>query len=153
MARYRVLAINELPEPFRGGWEGCATDCDVLVELDAEGQVVREVSSDHGEPEDNSFHRDWSWVPVELNRLAEEGDQLKACIVEMRAWERRRREACHREVRVVLDEAWAERDRLIAVQADRARLRAALEQMRTARGSAIAASLRDVAIRALAGGE
>lgn len=28
------------------------------------------LGSDGGEPEDQSFGRDWAWVPVELNRLA-----------------------------------------------------------------------------------
>ena len=28
---------------------------------------------DRGEPEDNSFHRDWSWVPTLLNELYEKG--------------------------------------------------------------------------------
>lgn len=28
---------------------------------------------DYGEPEDNSFHRDWSWVAEELRRAYEQG--------------------------------------------------------------------------------
>ncbi len=30
------------------------------------------VGSDGGEPEDNTFYRDWSWVPTLLNKVAEE---------------------------------------------------------------------------------
>ncbi len=29
-----------------------------------------DLGTDYGEPEDNSFGRDWGWVSVELNRLA-----------------------------------------------------------------------------------
>lgn len=30
------------------------------------------VGIDGGEPEDQSFYRDWAWVPVLLNKLADE---------------------------------------------------------------------------------
>jgi len=32
---------------------------------------------DYGEPEDNSFYRDWEWVPSLLNELADEIEELK----------------------------------------------------------------------------
>jgi hypothetical protein len=28
---------------------------------------------DYGEPEDNSFHRDWKWIAAELKRAYEQG--------------------------------------------------------------------------------
>ena len=31
------------------------------------------VGSDGGEPEDNTFYRDWSWVPDLLNKVANGG--------------------------------------------------------------------------------
>ena len=34
------------------------------------GEVV---GSDGGEPEDNTFYRDWSWVPTLLNKVANGG--------------------------------------------------------------------------------
>jgi hypothetical protein len=34
------------------------------------GEVV---GSDGGEPEDNTFYRDWSWVPELLNKVANGG--------------------------------------------------------------------------------
>lgn len=39
---------------------------------------------DGGEPEDNSFSRDWSWVPDLCNELASEIDALKAELTELR---------------------------------------------------------------------
>lgn len=35
------------------------------------------VGIDGGEPEDQSFYRDWAWVPVLLNKLADEITTLK----------------------------------------------------------------------------
>jgi hypothetical protein len=40
----------------------------------------RELGSDMGEPEDNTFSRDWIWVVEELNKLADEVAQLQACL-------------------------------------------------------------------------
>jgi hypothetical protein len=34
--------------------------------------TLREIAWDSGAPEDNTFDRDWSWVDVELNKLADE---------------------------------------------------------------------------------
>ena len=54
-----------------------------------EGQILvdttdgRELGCDFGEPEDNSFGRDWAWVPDELNALADEIERLKAQLHEI----------------------------------------------------------------------
>lgn len=40
-------------------------------------QTNEEVGYDSGEPEDNTFGRDWAWVPVLLNKFADEVEQLK----------------------------------------------------------------------------
>jgi len=42
--------------------------CWVLVETHPDGRVARVVEWDGGEPEDQSFARDWSWVPDVLNQ-------------------------------------------------------------------------------------
>lgn len=39
-----------------------------LVEMNEDGSVKRVLGCDRGEPEDNSLHRDWSWVATELNQ-------------------------------------------------------------------------------------
>jgi hypothetical protein len=39
--------------------------------------TLRELGADRGEPEDNTFGRDWSWVEPELNKLADEVAQLQ----------------------------------------------------------------------------
>lgn len=39
-----------------------------LYRIEEDGTEVL-LGSDHGEPEDNDFRRDWAWVPGELNRL------------------------------------------------------------------------------------
>lgn len=38
----------------------------------------RVVGADGGEAEDNSFLRDWHWVPTEMNKLAAEIESLRA---------------------------------------------------------------------------
>lgn len=40
-----------------------------LIRVDDDGTETL-LGSDGGEPEDQSFGRDWAWVPEELNRLA-----------------------------------------------------------------------------------
>lgn len=40
------------------------------------GQVILEIS-DGGEPEDNSFIRDWGWVPIQLELAYQLGRQDK----------------------------------------------------------------------------
>jgi hypothetical protein len=39
--------------------------------------TLRELGADRGEPEDNTFRRDWNWVELELNKLADEAAQLQ----------------------------------------------------------------------------
>lgn len=41
-----------------------------IYECDDEGTPIRLVSTDGGEPEDNSFNRDGAWIVGELNRAA-----------------------------------------------------------------------------------
>jgi hypothetical protein len=47
-----------------------------LCERMPDGQM-RELGADRGEPEDNTFRRDWNWVELELNKLADEAAQLQ----------------------------------------------------------------------------
>lgn len=49
-------------------WDGYGHS--YLYETDGT-RPTRLVGRDGGEPEDNLFIRDWSWVETELNRLAE----------------------------------------------------------------------------------
>jgi hypothetical protein len=51
-------------------------DRSYLCERMPDGQL-RELGADRGEPEDNTFRRDWSWVEPELNKLADEVSQLQ----------------------------------------------------------------------------
>lgn len=41
------------------------------------------IACDGGEPEDNSFDRDWRWVPTMLNDLDQENKKLKLLIREL----------------------------------------------------------------------
>ncbi len=52
-------------------------DCGIMVELDDDGTFIRELGSDAGEPEDNTFNRDYNWVETELNRLADKIRELQ----------------------------------------------------------------------------
>ena len=77
MQRFKLVPITQLPD-----WD---SSCDsnyrrAIIECDADGNFVREVGCDGGEPEDNTFGRDWRWVLVELNKLADENDILKKAI-------------------------------------------------------------------------
>lgn len=49
----------------------------VLVENMPDG-TRREITWDYGEPEDNSFLRDWAFVPALLNKLAAEAAEWRA---------------------------------------------------------------------------
>jgi hypothetical protein len=42
------------------------------LDIIIDGEVV-ETYLDGGEPEDNSFYRDWNWVPTELERAYKKG--------------------------------------------------------------------------------
>lgn len=42
----------------------------LLYRIDDDGSYHL-LAADGGEPEDQSFWRDWNWVPEELNRLAD----------------------------------------------------------------------------------
>jgi len=55
-----------------------------LCERMPDGQL-RELGSDNGEPEDNTFRRDWSWVVVELNKLADELEKERQVSRDLRA--------------------------------------------------------------------
>lgn len=47
-------------------------DGGMIAEFDDSGKFVRIVGTGGGEPEDNTLARDYSWVVVELNKLAEQ---------------------------------------------------------------------------------
>lgn len=49
-----------------------------LVEVDDRGYVLRILGCDGGEPEDQTLLRDWKWVVVELNALANRLAQAEA---------------------------------------------------------------------------
>lgn len=57
-----------------------ANDCYELYRIENGAETL--LGSDRGEPEDNSFLRDWAWVPAELNWLAGKVTELER---EMRA--------------------------------------------------------------------
>lgn len=70
-ARYIVVSVREAKE--RGYPESeyfLSEDRNLLYVLHND-VPVRLLGADHGEPEDNSFHRDYKWVVDELNRLRE----------------------------------------------------------------------------------
>jgi len=49
----------------------------MCVLFDSLDNFVRIVGTDGGEPEDNTLHRDYSWVIPELNRLQEYIEELE----------------------------------------------------------------------------
>lgn len=44
-----------------------------LVKRDSRGNILELVAVDGGEPEDQSFRRDWGWVPDALNEAYRQG--------------------------------------------------------------------------------
>lgn len=69
--RYILISVKEANEK---GYPD-APDCwdpynTCLYETDGE-KPVRLVHVDGGEPEDQTFYRDWNWIVAELNKLAE----------------------------------------------------------------------------------
>lgn len=51
----------------------------ILYEFDGD-TPVRVLGVDGGEPEDQTFGRDWSWVVPELNRLSERAEKAEATL-------------------------------------------------------------------------
>ena len=56
----------------------------------------RELGTDGGEPEDQSFWRDWAWVPDEMNKLGneivtlrDERDRLREALEQIAKWDKR----------------------------------------------------------------
>lgn len=47
-------------------------DIVMVLKIERDGKVVEE-HGDRGEPEDNSYYRDWSWVPKALKKAYEFG--------------------------------------------------------------------------------
>lgn len=43
-----------------------------------DGRTGKEIACDGGEPQDATFARDWSWVVIELNKLDDEINELRA---------------------------------------------------------------------------
>ena len=79
MKRFRVLDATDAAKHFPDD------DCDegdryrrYLVEFTDDDKPARIVGSDGGEPEDQTFGRDWNWVCGELNRLADEIRSIRA---------------------------------------------------------------------------
>lgn len=71
----RSFRVVQVDEAVNGGypetqeyWRNDYRCC--LYEFNGE-TPVRFVAMDGGEPEDQTFYRDWSWVPEELNKLLE----------------------------------------------------------------------------------
>lgn len=84
------MAMQEAVAERPGGLEGEKVKRFIIVERYADNGELshcalvdsldgRELGTDGGEPEDQSFWRDWSWVPDELNKLdalREENERL-----------------------------------------------------------------------------
>lgn len=74
MSKERFIVIEQdderVPEYERNGWYDY-----VSFLWDSETQTI--IASDRGEPEDQTFGRDWAWVPVELNKLASRLAEVK----------------------------------------------------------------------------
>lgn len=71
MTRFQLLDAKQLAK-LDPEFEAPRSDYRLYLVEFAAGKYVRTVGCDGGEPEDNTFGRDWSWVPDELNKLAEE---------------------------------------------------------------------------------
>jgi hypothetical protein len=74
MLKYKVFTYDELTEEhiqfipwITNGWYD-ETNCLFLMEND---RPIKLIATDGGEPEDNSFIRDWAWVEGELNTALE----------------------------------------------------------------------------------
>ena len=75
--RFQYLTFAECADRGIPGdwetWEGTEDWDMALLEFDHEtGEFVRVVATDGGEPEDNSFRRDYAWIVDEMNTLADE---------------------------------------------------------------------------------
>jgi len=76
----RFIFVNESEAAAKGYPEAEANpwgnDRMCLYETDGE-KPIRLVAMDGGEPEDQSFGRDWSWVLRELNKLADDIESMR----------------------------------------------------------------------------
>lgn len=52
--------------------EDCEECCDIYLVETKDGKIVRVLGRDGGEPEDQSFNRNFNWVASELNKLVAE---------------------------------------------------------------------------------
>lgn len=71
MAEKAILMVEDYLDE-----DGEPYGCDyftALFEYDHESNPIRLVATDGGEPEDQTFRRDWSWVAGELNEAWEKG--------------------------------------------------------------------------------
>ena len=86
-----------MPE-FRVDVEWCSEQERSVLRIIRNGKVVRE-EYDYGEPEDNSFSRDWSWVKDAILDAYEAGktDEREACALECDA----ERMACERHAKAL----------------------------------------------------
>jgi len=80
--RFRVLPAEQVDTRLRQYNAEYDDYVHVLVEFDEAGRQVRYLGEDRGEPEDQTFLRDWSWVETELNRMANEVRRLETAVVE-----------------------------------------------------------------------
>lgn len=78
-ARYVVM---DRDEAVAAGLDWFSDDWRSVL-VDTATTPPTEIAIDHGEPEDNSFYRDWKWVPEKLNELAAENATLRARIAEL----------------------------------------------------------------------
>ena len=80
--RFQVIYGTDLPDKFK---EAYSDDHWFLVEI-VDGVIIRIVGSDGGEPEDQLLVRDWSWVADEMNKLANELDDVQDRLDKVNYW-------------------------------------------------------------------
>ncbi len=76
MIKYEILTNEEevkLGIAEKDKWD----DYCLMLWLFVDDKPVKLIASDGGEPEDNSFGRDWNFVPGELNKLAKRINKLE----------------------------------------------------------------------------
>lgn len=67
---YEVRFLTKEEEEEYYGWESDGYSSSLGIFID---DVLSQVHNDGGEPEDNSFGRDWSWVPQALKAAYQKG--------------------------------------------------------------------------------
>ena len=73
MSRFNTFTKEEaIAAGFEEAEEWMDSERMFMLETLPDGKV-RHLGTDGGEPEDNRFYRDWSWVETELNKAYEQG--------------------------------------------------------------------------------